>query len=95
MSRIARTSLLALAVMGARSGVPSVGPAPSIDLKRPAAISPTQLVGVASVIGGGEPLEWGGTRLAAGDVNGDGIGDFVIAAPGGTEDRPSRRGRPA
>ena len=93
MSRIARTSLLALAVMGARSGVPSVGPAPSIDLKRPAAISPTQLVGVASVIGGGEPLEWGGTRLAAGDVNGDGIGDFVIAAPGGTEDRPSRRGR--
>ncbi len=46
-----------------------------------------------TLIEGAEPLAWAGTRLAGGDINGDGIDDLVIAAPGGSEDRPSRRGR--
>ncbi len=59
-----------------------------IDLKRPPEDNPT-----VSIVSGGEPLEWAGSSLAGGDVNGDGIPDLVIAAPGGAEDRPSRRGR--
>jgi len=59
-----------------------------IDLRRPPGDDM-----IASIVSGGEPLEWAGSSLAGGDVNGDGIPDLVIAAPGGAEDRPSRRGR--
>ncbi len=59
-----------------------------LDMKRPALQGLT-----VTVVEGAEPLAWAGTRLAGGDVNGDGIADLVIAAPGGSEDRPSRRGR--
>ena len=68
--------------------IPATAPV-SVDLKRPTAGPVT----VLSVIQGGEALEWAGTRLAGGDINGDGIADLVVAAPGGTDDRPSRRGR--
>src|SRR5262245_25535439 len=53
----------------------AAGTAFLVDLKRPPDDSP---VTVLTVIGGGEPLEWGGTRLAGGDINGDGIADLVI-----------------
>src|SRR5215470_5434295 len=69
--------------------LPATAPA-VVDLKRPPVEGPLR---VLTTIVGGEPLEWGGTRLAGGDINGDGIADLVIAAPGGSEDRPSRRGR--
>jgi hypothetical protein len=63
----------------------------SLDLRRPS--GDPNGISVASVVSGSEPLEWAGTRLAGGDINGDAIADLVIAAPGGTDDRPSRRGR--
>ena len=65
----------------------SAGPA-TIDLKRP---DPRRMT--VTTISAGEALEWAGAKLAGGDVNGDGLDNLVIAAPGGTDDRPSRRGR--
>src|SRR5262249_54397002 len=79
-----------LMLLGIAAATWAAGVSFTLDLKRPPDDSP---VTVLTVIGGGEPLEWGGTRLAGGDVHGDGIADRVIAAPGGAEDRPSRRGR--
>ncbi len=78
-------ALIALAAVGA--GNPARR-GPEVDLRRP---DPDQVT--VSVVSGGEPLEWTGARLAGGDLNGDGLGDLVIAAPGGSDDRPSRRGR--
>lgn len=78
------TVLFLLGMLAAPAPEPSV----TVDLKRP----PRQRVAVTR-IEGAEPLAWSGFRLASGDVNGDGIDDLVIAAPGGSEDRPSRRGR--
>jgi hypothetical protein len=80
-------------MLAARASVWAAATAPSappllLDLKRPALEGLT-----VTVVEGAEPLAWAGTRLAGGDVNGDGIADLVIAAPGGSEDRPSRRGR--
>lgn len=69
----------------------AAGPSPgrwTLDLRRP---DPGRAA--VSVLSGSEPLEWAGFTLATGDVNADGIGDLVAGAPGGTDDRPSRRGR--
>ncbi|MGH9866539.1 MAG: hypothetical protein ACREAA_00035 [Candidatus Polarisedimenticolia bacterium] len=75
------------AILTAGAGEPAPGPW-LLDLKRPDARR-----AVVSVLTGVEPLEWAGFTLAAGDVNEDGVSDLVIGAPGGTDDRPSRRGR--
>ncbi len=91
--RDARAVFPAAVLLAGVVGAPgaAAGPsesAPSLDLKRPAApgLRVTELIG-------GEPLEWAGTRLSGGDINGDGLADLVVSAPGGAEDRPSRRGR--
>ncbi|HET6371719.1 MAG TPA: FG-GAP repeat protein, partial [Candidatus Polarisedimenticolia bacterium] len=77
----------ALAVAAAAATI-QVEPILSIDMKRPA------IQGLSlAVVQGAEPLAWAGASLAGGDINGDGIADLVIGAPGGSDDRPSRRGR--
>lgn len=80
--------VFAMSALLAALGAPATAPV-SIDLKR----APAGPATVLSTIQGGEALEWAGTRLAGGDINGDGVADLVIAAPGGSDDRPSRRGR--
>jgi hypothetical protein len=97
--RAARAAWTALAVaVAAVLGAPpraTVSPSATaqgepwvLDLRRPDARLAT-----VSVLSGGEPLEWAGFAIATGDVNADGLGDLILAAPGGTDDRPSRRGR--
>ena len=77
-----------LLAAGAAAAAGAAGPGVEIDLKRP---DPKRAT--ITTITAGEPLEWAGAKLAGGDLNGDGLDDLVIAAPGGTDDRPSRRGR--
>lgn len=75
-------------MLGLLLAAATAGPTTTIDLKRP---DPKRVT--VTTIAAGEALEWAGAKLAGGDINGDGLDDLVIAAPGGTDDRPSRRGR--
>ncbi len=87
-ARVLRAAIAAFSSALLLAAAGAMNPGVEIDLKRP---DPKRVN--VTTIAAGEPLEWAGARLAGGDVNGDGLDDLVIAAPGGTDDRPSRRGR--